>query len=387
MAMSAVLGDAFDGTGAAVGELFDAFDVDSDGAVDLAELCAGMSVVCGGDAEARVRCAFSLFDFDGDGTISPDEMTRYLAERRSRPSVLVFAMAFKRTAPAVRRGKHQPRRCSYGRDPVGRPRRYLASVFRVAFARDPTIRDRVAATPEQLGAATAQQAFAVCDVNHDGKLDYREFRQWYLEQGGTAAAVTSGVSVEDAVKVLSNGLRGLDPRAVFQHLGQRADAKGCLSRGAFCGAFDELFQDARDADVRAVLDAAFDLFDADGDGVVDGAELAAGLGALCGGPHDVKVRLCFDLFDADGDGYLDEWEIRQYLQAVYRTSPARPVDATGTPIAPEALAAATAQTIVDEADADGAGPRGNRPRSRRRRGHGADGPLTNRSDATTRTVL
>ena len=90
MAMSAVLGDAFDGTGAAVGELFDAFDVDSDGAVDLAELCAGMSVVCGGDAEARVRCAFSLFDFDGDGTISPDEMTRYLAERRSRPSVLVF---------------------------------------------------------------------------------------------------------------------------------------------------------------------------------------------------------------------------------------------------------------------------------------------------------
>ena len=47
--------------------LFDAFDSDGNGTIDFAELGAGLSVLCGGDAEQRVRLAFSLFDLDGDG--------------------------------------------------------------------------------------------------------------------------------------------------------------------------------------------------------------------------------------------------------------------------------------------------------------------------------
>ena len=42
------------------------------------------------------------------------------------------------------------------------------------------LRARVAATPEELADATAKQAFALCDTNRDGRLDYREFR------GGTS---------------------------------------------------------------------------------------------------------------------------------------------------------------------------------------------------------
>ena len=89
---------------------------------------------------------------------------------------------------------------------------------------------------------------------------------------------------------------------------------------------------------------------------MDGAELAAGLGSLCGGRHDVKVRLCFDLFDADNDGYLDEWEVRRYLRSVYRTAPGRDLlDEDGERVRPEDLAAATASTIIREADSDGDG--------------------------------
>ena len=111
----------------------------------------------------------------------------------------------------------------------------------------------------------------------------------------------------------------------------------------FARAFAELFGDAPESDAKAVLNAAFDLFDDNNDGLVDGAELAAGLGSLCGGRHDVKVRLCFDLFDADNDGYLDEWEVRRYLRSVYRTAPGQDLlDEDGERVRPEDLAAATA---------------------------------------------
>ena len=290
----------------ATAQLFDAFDADGNATIDFAELGAGLSVICGGDAEQRVRLAFSLFDLDGDGTISPREMTRY-----------------------------------------------LTAVFRVAFARDATLRSRVAATPSELADATAQQAFALCDTNNDGKLDYREFRRWYLEQGGLG---DEAPQAEDAIAALSNRLRGLDPRQVFRQLGAYANAEGRLTRARFARAFGGLSGDAPARDAQDVLDAAFDLFDDDHDGTVDGAELAAGLGSLCGGRHDVKVRLCFDLFDSDNDGYLDEWEVRRYLQSVYRTAPTQDLlDEDGERVRPEDLAAATAATIIREADADGDG--------------------------------
>ena len=286
--------------------LFDAFDSDGNGSIDFAELGAGLSVLCGGDAEQRVRLAFSLFDLDGDGTISPREMTRY-----------------------------------------------LGAVFRVAFARDETLRARVAATPEELADATAKQAFALCDTNRDGRLDYREFRRWYLSQNGEEDSV---VEAQDAIAALQNRLRGLDPRQVFRQLGAYANGEGRLTRARFARAFAELFGDAPESDAKAVLNAAFDLFDDNNDGLVDGAELAAGLGSLCGGRHDVKVRLCFDLFDADNDGYLDEWEVRRYLRSVYRTAPGQDLlDEDGERVRPEDLAAATASTIIREADSDGDG--------------------------------
>ena len=46
------------------------------------------------------------------------------AERRSCPLVLALHLAFKRTAPAVRRCKNEQERCSYGRETGRRARRY-----------------------------------------------------------------------------------------------------------------------------------------------------------------------------------------------------------------------------------------------------------------------
>ena len=63
---------------AIVGRLFTVFDSDGDGSVDFSELASGLSVLCGGSADDKARSAFALYDYNGDGFISMEEMTRYL---------------------------------------------------------------------------------------------------------------------------------------------------------------------------------------------------------------------------------------------------------------------------------------------------------------------
>ena len=57
--------------------LFEIFDESRNGVVDARELASG-SILCSGTRDEKVRSAFSLFDYNGDGFITLDEMTRYL---------------------------------------------------------------------------------------------------------------------------------------------------------------------------------------------------------------------------------------------------------------------------------------------------------------------
>ena len=81
----------------------------------------------------------------------------------------------------------------------------------------------MAATPEELADATAKQAFALCDTNRDGRLDYREFRRWYLAQNGEQDSV---VEAQDAIAALQNRLRGLDPSRCSGSSARTRTAKG-----------------------------------------------------------------------------------------------------------------------------------------------------------------
>jgi hypothetical protein len=98
-------------------QLFDAFDVNQDGVVDFPELTSGLSVLCDGSRDDKVRAAFDLYDFNRDGYITMDEITRY-----------------------------------------------LTAVFRVLYKTSKSTRESLKVSPEELGAVTAQQCFAEADL-------------------------------------------------------------------------------------------------------------------------------------------------------------------------------------------------------------------------------
>ena len=47
--------------------------------MDFSELLCGLSILCGGEEEDKIEAAFALFDADGNGYVSMDEMSQYLS--------------------------------------------------------------------------------------------------------------------------------------------------------------------------------------------------------------------------------------------------------------------------------------------------------------------
>ena len=115
--------------------LYDVFDSDGNGVVDFSELASGLSVLCGGERDAKAEAAFALYDYNGDGFISLEEMTRYLASvfRVLFESVPGTAERSKPRRPKPTRAHHpfrKPTRCRVASDSKHRSegRRALISV-------------------------------------------------------------------------------------------------------------------------------------------------------------------------------------------------------------------------------------------------------------------
>jgi Ca2+-binding EF-hand superfamily protein len=118
-----------------VANLFDLFDRDGNGVIDFSELASGLSVLTGSSMDEKVQATFSLYDLNGDGFISLDEMTTY-----------------------------------------------MTAVFRMMYATSAGMADKMDGVgPEELAAVTAQQCFEEADLNADGKLSFAEFKQWCVQ--------------------------------------------------------------------------------------------------------------------------------------------------------------------------------------------------------------
>lgn len=310
--------------------LFDVFDRDGNGKIDFSELASGLSVLCKGARDAKVKAAFRLYDFNGDGFISLDEMTRY-----------------------------------------------LTSIFKVLYEIQPEMQNEAGVSAEELGVVTAEQAFLEADINRDGKLSYDEFLNWYNSpsQAGISSVVAKNAIVDSSlrwmplseIKRLTN-LAQYEPDEVFEVFAAEADENGLLSRAAFnesfrkiingldieddsTDVFDALSEEAKEK-IKEVINGLFTLFDTDNSGSVDFGELASGLSVLCGGTKDQKVQAAFSLFDFNGDGYISMDEMTRYLTSVFRVLFQVSPDTQSLGVSPDELGLVTAQQAFAEADKD-----------------------------------
>merc|ERR1719460_1685612 len=116
--------------------VFDLFDRDDNKVVDKMELICGISLLCQGSEDDKIKAVFDVFDENGDGFISMDEMFKFLTA--------VFKVVLTPNVMGAMRGM--------GVEVDG---------------------------PEDLASVTALECFKAADLNHDGKLSISEFRTWF----------------------------------------------------------------------------------------------------------------------------------------------------------------------------------------------------------------
>ena len=259
--------------------LFTLFDVDENGIVDLAELASGISVLCGGTRDEKVKMSFDLFDLDHSGFITKDEMITY-----------------------------------------------LTSIFTVLFETSPETRIAESTTPNELAKATTEQCFLDADLNKDGLLSFAEFKRWYALSGqGKADAASAATLFPDSLEELCRwtNLRAfaVDDIASFFKEFTETDS---LDVATFVSVFRLLrqgtgFTQQQEEIADGYVRSLFGVFDVNQNGLVDQAELLSGLSVLCHGTPGDRVRAAFALFDSNGDGAVQGDEATSALEAFARS--------------------------------------------------------------------
>ena len=76
--------------------------------------------------------------------------------------------------------------------------------------------------------------------------------------------------------------------------------------------------DDEDEQLCGALGGLYDMFDGNGNGVVDFTGLSSGLSDLCGVTRDERASAAFALYDYNDDGFITEDEMVRYLTSVFK---------------------------------------------------------------------
>lgn len=115
-----------------------------------------------------------------------------------------------------------------------------------------------------------------------------------------------------------SGLKSVPVAAGLRALQQSA-ADGRLTREQFLACYQNLLRSYNvEVPSETVQQAVFDIFDRDGNGVVDLMEILCGISLLCAGTEEEKITAIFGAFDVNNDGFISLDEMFTFLTSVFR---------------------------------------------------------------------
>ncbi|CAE7939148.1 ncalda, partial [Symbiodinium sp. KB8] len=314
-----------------VDQLFDLFDANHDGVVDMSEAAMGVSVLTGGSGEEKVWTAFSILDQNGDGFISKDEM--------------LF---------------------------------YLTSVFKVMRETDETIAarmDREGVTPDILAESTTAMCFREADTDADNRLSYTEFSKWYQTGAlpGMGHSTTLQGRIQERTREVVEAAANRPPeRVVLQDLQQSlaldkislggllevfgggVNSQSQISRKFYDRCFraltSSLVASAYRSKTKRFQNLLWNLFSTS-ESTAEWPLMACALVALAPATVEEKSKTLIRLFDYHNRGGIGLPQLETYMVAVFRVlflvNPSR---AKKLAVSPDELAVATAHQAFDEAD-------------------------------------
>ena len=218
----------------------------------------------------------------------------------------------------------------------------------------------------------AEDAFKEADLDQDGQLTFEEFQKWYsrtqpsdrgaavnmVKSAESAAArhIQEGLSMADVRRITN--LESLHVSDVFERFATVTCEEGTISLASFLSVFEKIEEEGTLSKEEAgqlpvLLSTLFNVFDADGNGVVDFTELTSGLSMLCGGDRDEKAAAAFALYDYNSDGVISLEEMTRYLTAVFKVMyHAEPDMGSQMGVGPDELAAVTAEQAFAQSELD-----------------------------------
>lgn len=283
--------------------LFNNIDEEKKGEVDKNQALNSLIVMCGGCPDSKTEATFMLYDLNGDGLISFDELL-----------------------------EHQ------------------VTVFKILYRLNPEKINRTGETPESLARATVEGIFQEADADGDGVLTLPEFQAWvkgepippevkeekraqvegsknkkneiYEKFREARKNLTSDRANEDIEKLKkTTGLGDVHVADALRFFKSR-NSTGFLTRKQFSEILKDLITQYTDYRPEAsVFNSAVNQlyvnFDRDGNGVVDFSELFCGLSMLCAGNCGDKLKAACDSYDESSDGNVQFPEVVKYFQSVF----------------------------------------------------------------------
>jgi len=315
--------------------LFKVLDFNRNESLEKEEIVNALIVLCGGSQEDKIRSVFDLYDVNGDGFISQNELL-----------------------------EHQK------------------TVFRIMFTSNPSLYKKSGESPDSLAHITVESIFQQFDDNGDQLLTFEEFKAWYeqsdLSEESKQEKIAKVQAFNERKEATMKKLKETEEAICSpEHLKNVKIAKTMsklekvhvfdaltMFRESTCSGFYTRFQFAEiivklikkyvdenleDKKLEKISYTMFQRFDQDNNGVVDMKELFSGLSLLCGGSLGEKIHAACSLHDESGDGNFQFEELKKYFEWAFEVVLK---DDISSEVTHEKLAEATAKNLFSFANQD-----------------------------------